>query len=71
MSAGKEALKSNEPDVVKHARGKIKVQVTIGLKKLEALLTKVDDRFNHNQISELEVTKYEKRLKEHFELFDN
>ena len=71
MSAGKEALKSNEPDVVKHARGKIKVQVTIGLKKLEALLTKVDDRFNHNQISELEVTKYEKRLKEHFELFDS
>ena len=55
MSAGKEALKSDDPAVIKNARGKIKVQVTIAFKKLEGLLAKKDDRFDHDQISELEV----------------
>ena len=71
MSAGKEALKSDDPAVIKNARGKIKVQVTIAFKKLEGLLAKKDDRFDHDEISELEVTKYHKKLKDNYELFES
>ena len=71
MSSGREALKSDEPSIVKNARGKIKVQVTIALKKLEGLLNKKDGKFDHDQISELEISKYQKRLKDNFDLFDN
>ena len=71
MSAGKEALKSDDPAILKNARGKIKVQVTISFKKLETLLIKENDQFDHEKISELEVVKYQKKLKEYYDLFEN
>ena len=71
MSAGKEALKSQCPDVIKNARDKTKVQVKNGFKKLQGLLTRKDNQFDHEQISELNVFKYQKKLKDHYDLFED
>ena len=34
-------------------------------------MKKVDGQFNHDQISELEVNKYNQRLKDNYDLFDS
>ena len=72
MSVGQEALKSNDPGEVKFARGKIKIQVSKALNKLEPVLVKEgDEGFNLNKIVESEVTRQFNKLKQVFELFEN
>ena len=72
MSVGQEALKSNDPGEVKFARGKIKIQVSKALNKLEPVLVKEGDGgFDLNKIVESEVTRQFNKLKQVFELFEN
>ena len=58
MLAGIEALKSEDCAIIKYAREK-KVHFMIGYRKIEGLLSKNDDQFDHKQISELDVNKYQ------------
>ena len=43
----------------------------IGYGKIEGLLIKNDDQFYQEQISELDVNMYQKKLQDHYDLFEN
>ena len=71
MSVCQEALKSKDHGEVKFARGKIKIQVTTALNKLELVLGKNEDGgFDHNKIVQSEVERQFSKLKECFVLFE-
>ena len=43
----------------------------IDIRKIEGLLIKDDDKFDHKQISEEDVNNYQKKLQDLYDLFEN